>query len=51
MNIAWTKYHVIKYVAKKLYNMRFTYDDSDDWDICWVDSAIQSDRLYRMKPY
>lgn len=45
MNVLNTKYKVIKYAAKNVFNMRLSYkaniDDSDEWDICWCDQAVQ----------
>jgi len=35
MNISQTKYYVVRYVAKNIYNMRLTHNDEEDWDICW----------------
>jgi hypothetical protein len=35
MNVAQTKYQVVRYVAKNIYKMRLTYNDDEDWDICW----------------
>ena len=40
MNISQTKYYVVRYVAKKIYNMRLTHNDDEDWDICWQDGAV-----------
>ncbi len=35
MNVAQTKYYVVRYVAKKIYKMKLTHNDDEDWDICW----------------
>ncbi|CDW83353.1 tubulin-tyrosine ligase family protein [Stylonychia lemnae] len=51
MNVSQTKYYVVRYVAKNIYNMRLTHNDEEDWDICWQDGAVQCERLYKMKPY
>ena len=51
MNIAQTKYQVVRYVAKNIYKMKLTYNEDEDWDICWQDGAVSCDRLYKMKPY
>ena len=40
MNISQTKYYVVRYVAKNIYNMRLTHNDEEDWDICWQDGAV-----------
>lgn len=51
INISHTKYYVVRYVAKKLFNMKLSSDESEDWDLQWVDTAVHSEKLYRMKPY
>ena len=60
MNVAQTKYHVVRYVARKLYNMRLsTYsnnnhdytDEKHEWDIMWTDNGATVERLHKMKPY
>lgn len=35
MCIAQTKYYVVRYVAKNIFKMRLTHDETEDWDICW----------------
>jgi hypothetical protein len=43
MNVHQTKYHVVKYVGKKLFQMRLsTYagdsqDEKHEWDLYWCD--------------
>jgi hypothetical protein len=51
MNIASTKYYVVRYVAKKIYNMKLTHSDEEDWDICWTDGAVSCEKLYKMKAH
>lgn len=60
MNVMQTKYHVVRYVARKLFNMRLsTYsqnnhdcnDEKHEWDIMWTDNGSTVERLYKMKPY
>ncbi len=51
MNVAQTKYYVVRYVAKKIYNMKLTHNDDEDWDICWMDGAASCEKLYKMKQY
>ena len=51
MNVAFTKYKIIRYVARKLFGFRLTRNDTDDWDICWLDAGITHERLMRMKPH
>jgi hypothetical protein len=35
MNVAQTKYYVVRYVGKKVYKMKLTRSDDEDWDVCW----------------
>jgi tubulin polyglutamylase TTLL6/13 len=51
MNVAQTKYYVVRYVAKNIYKMKLTHNDDEDWDICWQDGAVQCEKLTKMKPY
>lgn len=58
MNIAQTKYHVVKYVGKKVFQMRLSahlsdgyQDERHDFDLYWCDNGVTVDRLYKMKPY
>ena len=51
MNIAQTKYYVVRYVAKNIFKMKLTHSDEEDWDICWMDGAVSCEKLYKMKPY
>jgi tubulin polyglutamylase TTLL6/13 len=51
VNVAQTKYMVVRYVSKKIYKMRLTRSDDEDWDVCWQDGAVQCEQLQRMKPY
>lgn len=40
MNVAQTKYYVVRYVAKNIYKMKLTTNEEEDWDICWQDGAV-----------
>lgn len=55
MNVLNTKYKVVKYVARNVFNMRLSFktniEDNDDWDICWSDGGVQPERLMKMKPF
>ena len=50
INVNHCHYPVVRSVAK-IYKIKLTYSEEEDWDILWSDGAIQCDRLYRMKPY
>lgn len=45
-----TKYPVIKYVGKKLFKWRLTYDPESEWDVCWTDGAVAPETLAKMHP-
>lgn len=51
INVSQTKYYVVRYVAKRMYNMKLTHNDDEDWDICWMDGAASCEKLYKMKQY
>lgn len=57
MNVLNTKYHVVKYVGKKVFQMRLsTYntdamDEKHEWDLCWCDGGVTVDRVYKMKQF
>ena len=57
MNVAQTKYHVVRYVGKKIFNMRLTnyshevVDEKNEWDLYWCVNGVTVERLYKMKPY
>lgn len=43
-----TKYKVVRDAAKSL---RFNITKQDEWDLCWIDTNMTTDRLHKMKPY
>ena len=52
LNVSDTKYAVVKYVGKRLFNWRLSYKHDDlDWDVLWSDNAVDPERLAKMKPY
>lgn len=51
MNVSQTKYYVVRYVARKIYKMKLSHNDEEDWDICWQDGAVQCEKLSKMRPY
>ena len=56
-NISTTKYFVIKFVARNLFNFRITRagvpesHGDPDYDIYWTDGGCTPERLYKMQPY
>lgn len=51
-NVSNTKYEVVRYVAKKVIGMKLSYDDeSEEWDLLWTDSAVQPEKLAKMRHY
>ena len=60
LNVSLTKYHIVRYVAKKLFNMRLAgysqnnldcHEEKHEWDLLWTDGIVTVDKLYRMKPF
>ena len=67
INMSNTKYFVVKFVAKSLFNFKisnkkqdvddmdnFSYElgsGHDDWDIFWTDAGVLPERIAKMKPY
>ena len=67
INMANTKYFVIRWVAKHLFNFKLSFKQqevdqmesgypehggtSEDWDIFWTDVAVLPERIAKMKPY
>jgi tubulin polyglutamylase TTLL6/13 len=52
MNVSMTQYEVVRKVGRKAFNWKLSYDaESEEWDMFWTDSAVQPERLARMKPY
>lgn len=60
INLKETKYQILRYVAKEVFNFRLSnfnhianepLDEKNEWDILWTDNGVTVDRLYKMKPY
>ncbi|KAL4454548.1 hypothetical protein ABPG74_021753 [Tetrahymena malaccensis] len=52
LNVADTKYPVVKFVGKKIFKWKLAYDmESMDFDVFWTDNAVQPEQLGRMQPY
>lgn len=51
-NVAFTKYEVVRHIAKKVFNWKLITDEEDEkWDILWTDSAVPPEKLSKMLPY
>lgn len=51
-NLSSTKYEIVRHVAKKVFGWKLSYEeDNEDWDIFWTDSAVQPEKLARMKHF
>lgn len=66
-NISNSKYYVIRFVAKSLFNFKLSFKNQEvqnmnnwdlephhveaDWDIYWTDCGILPERISKMKPY
>jgi tubulin polyglutamylase TTLL6/13 len=42
---------VVRYVGKKIYHLKLTRGEDEDWDICWQDGAVYCDQQQKMRPY
>lgn len=57
MNVAQTKYHVVKYVGKKIFKMKLSAANTDfqdekyEFDLYWCDNGVTVERLYKMKHF
>lgn len=60
LNVSLTKYHVVRYVARTIFNMRLSnysqtntdcFEDKHEWDLLWTDGIVKVDTLYKMKGY
>ena len=46
-----TKYPVVKFVGKRIFEWRLSYDPEGEWDVCWTDQAVQAEQLAKMQEY
>lgn len=44
-----TKYPILSYISKSVLHWRVAKDQ--DWDLCWTDTSVPSERLASMKAY
>jgi len=52
MNVSDTQYDVVKYVGKKIFGWKLSYEtETFDWDIMWTDNAVQPETLAKMQTY
>ncbi|CAG9335546.1 unnamed protein product [Blepharisma stoltei] len=52
MNVALTKYQVVKKTASKFFGWKLTKkEDDENWDIFWTDASVEPEKLARMKIY
>jgi tubulin polyglutamylase TTLL6/13 len=67
VNLSNTKYFVVKFVAKSIFNFKCTYkqhdvenmdihaldfpNEKEDWDLFWTDAGVLPERVAKMKPY
>ncbi|OMJ76805.1 hypothetical protein SteCoe_23741 [Stentor coeruleus] len=51
-NVSSTKYEIVRHAAKKILGWKLSYDeDTDEWDVFWTDTAVQPEKLAKMKHY
>jgi len=52
LNISETKYAVVRFVGRKVFNWKLSHKSEDmDWDVMWSDNAVEPEKLAKMKPY
>eukprot|EP00357_Protocruzia_adherens_P010429 CAMPEP_0115043784 /NCGR_PEP_ID=MMETSP0216-20121206/47082_1 /TAXON_ID=223996 /ORGANISM="Protocruzia adherens, Strain Boccale" /LENGTH=868 /DNA_ID=CAMNT_0002426185 /DNA_START=300 /DNA_END=2907 /DNA_ORIENTATION=+ len=51
VNIAGTKYEIVKHVSRKVFGWKVTIEEEEDWDLSWLDTAVLPERLSKMKLY
>jgi tubulin polyglutamylase TTLL6/13 len=67
INLSNTKYYIVKFVAKSLFNFKCSWKNqepeqmdagdwgenkqTEDWDIFWTDNGVLPERISKMKPY
>ena len=52
INLQYTQYDVLRDVAETLdYQISWSETDDPDWDVYWLDSAINPQFLFKMQPY
>ena len=42
---------MVRYVGKKIYKWKLSYEPEGEWDIMWTDNAVQPEQLAKMQPY
>ncbi|OMJ80754.1 hypothetical protein SteCoe_18912 [Stentor coeruleus] len=51
-NVSSTKYEVVRHAAKKILGWKLSYEEeNEEWDVFWTDSAVQPEKLAKMKHY
>ena len=51
VNVALTKYAVVKKTVKHFKWKLNKKEDDDNWDVFWTDAAVQPEKLAKMKPF
>jgi len=51
-NVSSTKYEIVRHVTKKVFGWKLSYEEeSEEWDLFWTDSAVQPEKLAKMRHY
>lgn len=50
MNINYSQYEVLRDVCDEI-NFVWSQDDTEDWDIWWIDGPVNPSFFMRMQPY
>lgn len=50
MNVAFADYNVVKYVGKKIFGWKLSYEEeSNNFDVMWTDKGINVDSLSKLE--
>jgi tubulin polyglutamylase TTLL6/13 len=50
-DVSDTQYDVVKFVGRKIFGWKLTYDPDSEWDVRWTDNAVQPETLAKMQEY
>ena len=51
VNVYYSKYTIVRKVARHDFKMRTVEEDIDDFDLLWCDHCLPPDRIMRMKSF
>jgi tubulin polyglutamylase TTLL6/13 len=50
-DVSDTQYEIVKFVGRKIYNWKLTWDQEAEWDVRWTDNAVQPETLAKMQEH